>query len=111
MDTTYVEQRDDGYWIAGTRVAGTRVSLASVVLAFRQGRSPETITSECFPMLTLEHVYGALTYYLTHQQAIDAYLEEADAEFAAFSQAVRSADPDFARHLTAPCRQIQITGS
>lgn len=38
LEKTYVEQRDAGYW-----VAGTRVSLDSLVYAFRRGASPETI--------------------------------------------------------------------
>ena len=37
MEKRYVEERDHGYWIAGTRV-----SLDSVVLAFLEGFSPET---------------------------------------------------------------------
>ena len=111
METTYVEERDGGYWVAGSRVAGTRVSLDSVVLAYLQGQSPESIASECFPTLTLEQVYGALTYYITHRQMIDAYLEKADGEFAAFSQAVRNADPEIRQILTAIRRRVQIAGS
>jgi uncharacterized protein (DUF433 family) len=55
----YVEKRDIGY-----RIAGTRVSLDSVIFAFLDGLSPETIVSDCFPVLTLEQTYGAITYYL-----------------------------------------------
>jgi uncharacterized protein (DUF433 family) len=106
MEKSYVEQREGGYWIAGTRV-----SLDSIVLAFLQGLSPETIASECFPTLTLERIYGAIAYYLAHRGEIDAYLKQADAEFAAFSQAARNADPEFSRHLAAACRQIQMAGS
>src|SRR5262249_32581766 len=46
MGKRYVEQRDQAYWIAGTRV-----SLDSVILAFLQGLSPEAIVSECFPVV------------------------------------------------------------
>jgi hypothetical protein len=49
MKKDYVEKHDEGYW-----VAGTRVSLDSVILAFLEGLSPETIATECFPILTLE---------------------------------------------------------
>lgn len=38
MENQYVEKRDKGYWIVGTRVL-----LDSVVLAFLDGISPETI--------------------------------------------------------------------
>jgi len=48
MEKRYVEKHDGGYW-----VAGTRVSLDSIILAFLDGLSPETIATECFPVLTL----------------------------------------------------------
>ena len=106
MEKAYVEHREGGYW-----VAGGRVSLDSVVLAFLQGLSPETIASECLPTLTLEQIYGTIAYYLANRPEVDAYLKQADVEFAALSQAVRSADPEFSQHLAAACRQIQTAGS
>jgi uncharacterized protein (DUF433 family) len=106
MEKDYVEQHDGGYW-----VAGSRVSLDSIVLAFLQGLSPETIAGECFPTLTLEQVYGVIAFYLAHRVEIDAYLKQADAEFASFSQASRCSDPEFSQHLAAACRQIQMAGS
>jgi uncharacterized protein (DUF433 family) len=90
MEKQYIEKHDEGYW-----VAGTRVSLDSVILAFLEGLSPEAIVTECFPTLTLEQVYGAITYYLAHRTKIDRYLEQADAEFEALRQATRGADPQF----------------
>jgi uncharacterized protein (DUF433 family) len=59
------------------RVGKTRVMLDSVVLAFQQGHSPETIQQQ-YPSLTLEEVYGAVTHYLAHQQEIDRYLKRQD---------------------------------
>lgn len=90
MEKLYVEKRDEGYW-----VAGTRVSLDSVVFAFLDGLSPETIVTECFPVLTLEQVYGAITYYLSHRAELDEYLKQADAEFDALRRRLREADPQF----------------
>lgn len=75
MSERYVENRDGGYW-----VKGTRVSLDSIVHSFRRGSSPESIM-QSFPLLTLEQVYGALTYYLAHQSAIDSYLTESESRF------------------------------
>ena len=57
MAKEYVEYRDSGYWIAGTRV-----SLDSVVYAFLDGLSPESIV-ESFDTLMLEEIYGALAFY------------------------------------------------
>ena len=94
MNNQYVEQREDVYWIAGTRI-----SLDSVVLAFLQGWSPETIAAECFPSLTLEQVYGAIAYYLGHRSEIDTYLQQAEAEFVALQQTTRQMDQPFHEKL------------
>ncbi len=75
MDKTYIEQKDGGYWIKGTRI-----SLDSVVFAFKRGAAPETIKRN-FPLLTLEEVFGAITFYLAHEQEIDAYLDEFESDW------------------------------
>ena len=72
---SYVEHREGVY-----RVAGTRVSLDSIVYAFLDGHTAESI-QQSFPVLTLEQVYGAITYYLAHREAIEAYLREQAAAF------------------------------
>lgn len=90
MEKEHVEKRDEGFWIGGTRV-----SLDSVVFAFLEGLSPETIAAECFPVLTLEQVFGAITYYLTHRAEIDEYLKSANKEFESLRRATRDADPQF----------------
>ena len=87
MRTAYVEQRDGGYWLLGTRV-----SLDSIVYRFLEGLSPESI-AECFPVLTLEQIYGAITYYLGHRATIDAYLRAHDADYDAFRQRLRATYP------------------
>lgn len=68
MAKEYIEQRDGGYYLAGTRI-----SLDSIVHEFRRGESPETICQN-FELLRLEEVYGAIAYYLANQNDIDAYL-------------------------------------
>ena len=76
MKKQYVEKRDDGgYW-----VAETRVSFDSLVHAFNRGETPEYIRSS-FSVLTLEEVYGALTFYLANRELIDKYLAESEIEF------------------------------
>lgn len=92
MDITYVEYKEQDYWIKNSRV-----SLASVVLAFRDGLSPETIAAECFPTLSLEQVYGAITTYLSHRQEVDAYLQQRETVFTALQKATH--DLAFARKL------------
>lgn len=68
MARDYIEQRDGNYYIAGTRV-----SLDSIVQAFHRGESPETIRQN-FEVLHPKEIYGAIAYYLANQHAIDAYL-------------------------------------
>lgn len=71
----YIEQRDGGYWIKGTRI-----SLDSVVYAFLNGQSPESISQD-YPLLTLEQIYGAVAFYLAHKQILDQYLQQGEEEF------------------------------
>lgn len=59
------------------RVAGTPISLDSIVIAFQQGESPESIC-QAYPPLTLEQVYGAITCYLGHEREVKAYLHDQD---------------------------------
>ena len=84
MGKRYVEQREGGYWITGTRI-----SLDSIVYAFNRGAAPESI-KWAFPVLTLEEIYGAITFYLAHIQDIDTYLELADATFASQASALNA---------------------
>ena len=86
---TYVEEHDGAY-----RVAGSRVSLDSIVYAYWNGQSPESI-AQSFPALTLEQVYGAITFYLAHRQEIDAYIESRDAEYERARQEARAKNPGF----------------
>ena len=80
MTGEFVEQRNGGYY-----VSGTRVSLDSIVYAYRRGESAESIRQN-FPSLSLVHVYGAITFYLSNQRAVDAYLIEAEKEWDDFAR-------------------------
>lgn len=78
MLSEYIEMRNGGYY-----VTGTRISLDSVVYAFNRGDSPERIL-ERYPLLGKpSRVYGAIAFYLDRQAEIDAYLEEGRRGFAA----------------------------
>jgi uncharacterized protein (DUF433 family) len=77
----YVIRTSDGSWF----LAGTRVSLDSVVHAYWDGRLPEAIVAD-FPSLTLEQVHGAIAFYLGHRAEVDAYLSEQDARWQQFQQ-------------------------
>jgi uncharacterized protein (DUF433 family) len=62
-----VERTADGDML----IRGTRVDIATVLDAYRDGLSPEEIVYN-YPTLTLEQVYATLTYYLAHKVALDA---------------------------------------
>jgi uncharacterized protein (DUF433 family) len=64
----FVGQRNGGYY-----VGGSRVSLDSIVYAYRRGESAESIRQD-FPSLSLVQVYGAIPFYLSNQQVVDAQL-------------------------------------
>jgi uncharacterized protein (DUF433 family) len=101
---SYVEYLNDAYW-----VAGTRISLDSVVYAFRSGLSPESIV-QSFPLLTLEQVYGAIAFYLANRADIDAYLAAEEAAFDAMPQPLQTTDPVLYNKLMvakAASRQIE----
>lgn len=55
------------------RVAGTRVTLETVVGAFETGATPEEIAQD-FPVLRLDDIYAVVTYYLRHRKDVEAYL-------------------------------------
>jgi uncharacterized protein (DUF433 family) len=57
------------------RVGGTRVTLDTLVAAFKEGASAEGI-AEQYPSLALAEIYSVLGYYLRHQTEVDEYLEE-----------------------------------
>src|SRR5437764_1161326 len=57
------------------RITGSRVTLDSVVHQFKNGATAEQIRDD-FPSLQLRDIYGAISYYLQHTQAIDDYLRE-----------------------------------
>src|SRR5436305_13988160 len=67
----YVQRRDGGYY-----VSGTRISLDSIIVPFKNGASPESLLRS-FPLIgSLETVYGALTFYLANRDEVEAYLSE-----------------------------------
>jgi uncharacterized protein (DUF433 family) len=57
------------------RVGNTRVTLDTVVGAFREGMTAEAI-AEQYPSLQLADVYSVIGYYLHHQAKVEAYLQE-----------------------------------
>ncbi len=57
------------------RVSDTRVTLDTVVAAFKEGATADEMTLR-FPVLPLADVYAVLSFYLHHQQEVERYLKQ-----------------------------------
>jgi uncharacterized protein (DUF433 family) len=69
-----IEMGDDGM----IRVGGTRVTLQTVVYAFRRGATAEAIVEQ-YPALSLPDVYLVIGYYLQHRADVDEYMRTQEA--------------------------------
>jgi CopG family transcriptional regulator/antitoxin EndoAI len=61
-------------------IRGTRVPVHILIGYLLIGETPETITKEIVPHITLPQVYEAMQYYFVHQAEIDKEREENTAE-------------------------------
>jgi uncharacterized protein (DUF433 family) len=71
--------RSDNIRGGRSRVAGTGVTVRRIVGWYKQGLSPEEISTE-IPHLSLAQVYASLTYYHTNRTEIEADITTEDAE-------------------------------
>jgi uncharacterized protein (DUF433 family) len=93
--SAYIEERNGGLY-----VGGTRVSLDSVVIRFQEGASPDRII-QSFPTLKLSQIYGAIAYYLENQQTIDEYIAEGQRELERTVPPLSQSNPDLFARLQA----------
>jgi len=57
------------------RVAGTRVTLETVITAFSEGATAEEIAQQ-YPSLNLADIYAVIGYYLRHSEEVTDYLQQ-----------------------------------
>lgn len=57
------------------RVGNTRITLETVIAAFKEGATAEEIVSQ-YPSLLLADVYAVIGYYLQQQPEVDVYLSQ-----------------------------------
>ncbi|MGI8588961.1 MAG: DUF433 domain-containing protein [Chloroflexia bacterium] len=74
------------------RVAGTRLTLDSVIEVYKQGKTPEEIR-ECFTGISLADIYEVLGYYLRHTAEVETYLAEQEAQGEAVRREVEAYQP------------------
>jgi len=101
MARDYIEKHDGGYWIAGTRV-----SLDSIVYEFLRGAAAESI-ARSFPALTLEEVYGAIAFYLANQSEVDATIAANDREFEVLREQLRATNRELYQKMEEARQQLQ----
>ena len=63
------------------RVAGTRVTLDTIVGAFEAGATAEEIAQQ-YSSVPLVDIYSVITYYLRHRKQVDVYLSGREAQAA-----------------------------
>jgi len=78
------------------RIADSRVSLDSVLQHYKLGASAEQIAQK-FPALDLADIYAAITYYLNHEEAVEEYLRQQEAEGDAVQNTIES-DPQYQKN-------------
>ncbi|HEX8731053.1 MAG TPA: DUF433 domain-containing protein [Ktedonobacterales bacterium] len=86
-DDAYVELRERVRY-----ARGSRVPLESLIWLWREGQSAEAIR-EAYPTLRLAEVYGALAWYLDHQDEVDQEMADGLAQFEAQRSATEAANP------------------
>jgi uncharacterized protein (DUF433 family) len=96
----YVERRNGGYY-----VAGGRISLDSIVYSFRSGDSPETIRQN-FPSLSLGQVYGAIAFYLTHEEEVDTNIQDGETEIQRAIPSLSESRPELYARLQRARREL-----
>src|SRR5690349_18937222 len=74
MTKEFVERRHDSFYLIGSRVP-----LAHIVWLFRNGEPPEAIRLH-YPALSLEQVYGAITFYLGNKEDVEKDIIERERE-------------------------------
>ena len=103
MECQFVEVRDGAYYLAGSRV-----SLASIVYEYRDGASLETIRQN-FPTLSLEQIEGTSAFYLSHEAEVTAYLRALDDKWDELERIARPVDPDLQERIEEARKRLLVT--
>jgi uncharacterized protein (DUF433 family) len=75
------------------RVGNSRILLETVIRAFQDGASPESIVNR-YSTLSLSDVYNTIGYYLRHKDAVEAYLSQREQLAESVQQRLSSIQPD-----------------
>jgi len=101
----HVQQRDGELYIGRSRV-----TLSSAISAWKQGdQRPESIVA-AYPTLSLAAAYGAVAYYLDHQNELEQYFAEGRREFERRRAESQTADPAFHTDLRRKMNALRDSG-
>ena len=89
----HVQKRSGEYYIASTRIP-----VGVVIASWKRQTAPERIVEQ-FPMLSLADVYGAITYYLDHQQELEQHFALLHDEYERERLRARDERPEFFSNL------------
>jgi uncharacterized protein (DUF433 family) len=76
------------------RVTGTRIDLVNIILSYRDGATAETM-AENWDHISVETFRNVLAWYHENKLAVDAYVQDAEAEMAR-NRAARTQTTDIA---------------
>jgi len=74
------------------RVVGTRLTLDTIITAYRDGAPPEEIVQR-FPGLSLPDAYAVVGYYLRYPREVEAYLDARRHMAEAIRQEIEASGP------------------
>jgi uncharacterized protein (DUF433 family) len=75
------------------RVGNSRVLLETVIRAFQDGASPESIVHR-YSSLSLSDTYNVIGYYLRHQDNVEEYLDQREQLAGSVQQKLSEIQPD-----------------
>ncbi len=93
MTVNQVDKRNGSYY-----VAGSRVSLASIVYEYKDGSSVETI-QENFPTLSILQINAAIEFYQANRLEVESHLRELEASWKALEVSAQPVDPALQRRI------------
>jgi uncharacterized protein (DUF433 family) len=81
MAREFIERRETGFYIAGSRVPIDRI-----IWEYQNGEDPEAIHAH-YPTLSVEQVNGAIAFYHDHKEDVEQAMEERKRAEAAYTAA------------------------
>jgi uncharacterized protein (DUF433 family) len=78
-------------WEDGSiRIHGSRMQLYLVIEAWQSGASPEYISNQMYPSLSLADTHAVIAYYLRHKEELAEYFRKQDEEAEKVMQAYKN---------------------